>query len=191
MVQSPRAILMRLGCFTAYSCGDICHHVHESGIYLTMSLRCALIVLLSLGFVGCGQGMTDQQRLEIAFGGPLNTVVPVGGTIRVNGKPEPGVFVGLHSEEGSNPIKVRAPATDEDGNFQFTTYLQGDGIEPGTYRLTFQWLRIERRKKEGLRTTGPDLLNKAYNDPKKSQFTIVVEEGVPQTDLEFDLKTTR
>ena len=146
------------------------------------------LILIYASMVGCRQSLSDQERLEIAFGGSMKTVVPVGGTVLVNGNAEPGVFVRLHSEDGSRPAQVRPAVTDEDGNFQFTTYLQGDGVEPGKYKLTFQWLKMERLKKEGIRTTGPDKLKNAYNDPKKSEFQIEVEEDAPQTDLEYHLK---
>ena len=153
---------------------------------------CLCLAVLCALNGGCGMSEEEKQRklLENTHGTDLKTVVPLGGVIRVNGKPEPGVYVTLHSADGTKRIAVRAPYTNDEGTFEFTTYQQADGVEPGKYKLTFEWFDLVEVKKEGIRPEGPDKLNGAYKDPQKSEFSVDLVEDEPQSELEFDLKTS-
>lgn len=131
--------------------------------------------------------MTDKERLEQIYG-KMKKVVPVAGTVTINGIAQPGVVITLHNADGTSRIPIRPAITDDDGKYGFTTYLAADGIEPGKYKLTFQWLEIVRDKKLGNQMQGPDKLKKAFDDPVKSPFSFEVEEDSPQSELDFDLK---
>jgi hypothetical protein len=76
-----------------------------------------------------------------------------------------------------------------DGSFVFTTFATGDGIQVGSYVVTF--VRLSRNfGKRGSGYLGPDLLNNRYNDPevngKKPEFVIEVKPP-GKTDYVFDL----
>lgn len=141
---------------------------------------CLLAVTL---FPGCGNKKDDTsaERLKSMAGGTLKAVVPVSGTILVDGAPTAGVNLYLYKEEGGAPLKECR--TDEDGKYCWSTHLQCDGLEPGTYRLGFAHIPILRKN-----GTGDDLFKGKHNNPTKSEFKLVVEEGNPQEDVEYELK---
>lgn len=91
----------------------------------------ASMALLSLAFAGCGPA--GESRPE---------VIPVEGSLTINGKPAEGamlVFHPSHGEEfdarGSRP---RANV-EKDGHFQVTTYDAGDGLPAGEYDVAVLW----------------------------------------------------
>lgn len=57
-----------------------------------------------------------------------------------------------------------------DGKFEFSTFRTGDGLEPGTYKLTFKLRSINMLSREWI---GDDL-NGKYADPETSEFEVVV-----------------
>jgi hypothetical protein len=156
---------------------------------MSRSFHIACILFALMLFAGCGGSLSDDQRLQIAFGEDRKAVVPLGGTILVDGKAERGVVVTLHNADGSKRIPVRAPYTDDEGHYFFTTYVGGDGIEPGKYILTFEWLNVVEKKKEGIQLQGPDKLSKSYSNPKTSKYSVEVLEDEPQTELDIELKS--
>jgi 5-hydroxyisourate hydrolase-like protein (transthyretin family) len=156
--------------------------IRSSFILFGMSL------LWSVALCGCQRDITDKERLELIHGA-LKDVVPLGGTITIDGEPQQGVIVTLYNEDGTKVVPIRPALTDEDGRYEFATYVAADGVEPGSYRLTFLWRDIVKQKKQSDRFVGPDKLRNLFSDPIKSEFKVTVEEGDPISDLDFDLKT--
>ncbi len=69
---------------------------------------------------------------------------PVTGQIYVDGQPAAGLQVECHSVSGMDSAAptVSATTTDPDGKFAISTYLSGDGVPEGEYRLTFVWRKL-------------------------------------------------
>ncbi|HWL07041.1 MAG TPA: hypothetical protein VNQ76_01375 [Planctomicrobium sp.] len=63
--------------------------------------------------------------------------IPVSGTVYYQGKPLPKGDVSFEPEQSADAIDVR-PATgriDSNGRYQMSTYVNGDGVVPGNYRV--------------------------------------------------------
>ncbi len=97
-----------------------------------MSLRCRLILpgLISVLFVvGCG-------------GEPAEELVPVGGTLLVDGEPLDGVSVIFHPVDGENN-RGGYGTTDSTGAFNVTHFVQKEpGLPPGKYSITYSRMRL-------------------------------------------------
>jgi hypothetical protein len=76
------------------------------------------LVLLALAAVGCGGKYTP---------------VAVEGTVTLDGQPVEGAMVSFLPENGTG--RAATGMTDPDGTFQLTTFQEGDGALPGTYRV--------------------------------------------------------
>lgn len=148
-------------------------------------LRCTTATCLVLVLVsGCGSDKADMspERLrKLAGTDSLETVVPISGNVVIDGESAVGVNVYLYAEVPSTPLKESR--TDDEGHFCFTTYVACDGVKPGNYKLGFEY--VPKMKKNG---TGPDLFKGKYKNPAKNDFKLTVEEGSPQTDLNYELK---
>jgi hypothetical protein len=113
--------------------------------------------------------------------------VRVRGTVLVNDLPAPQLtvkFNRLVPPEGQAEIYAGQPAamTDVDGTFAASTYEQGDGVIPGDYAVTFEWLRYNFIQNS---YGGPDKLGNKYSDPAKSEikFTVTGDEEEGGIDL--------
>jgi len=136
-------------------------------------LTCVLLLVVSLGAVGCGSASeTDEEKLARLMPGAPKTV-PVKGKIVVDGKPAPpkSVWVTMHAK-GESPINFDPRGnTDENGEFQITTYLTGDGVPPGEYDITIEKLTHSIRARDWV---GPDLFNNLYNHKETTEFHVSV-----------------
>jgi 5-hydroxyisourate hydrolase-like protein (transthyretin family) len=109
--------------------------------------------------------------------GDWKDTVPVKGRVLVDGKPAAMLSIecvdvaGLDKE---NPT-MSAAMTNEDGEFEFGTYVKGDGVPEGEYVLTFEWgtLDLWRHQYKG------DKFNGRYHDPKTSTTTFTATAGEP------------
>ena len=147
---------------------------------------CAVILSLQVIILGCGSGgitRTDADLAKIA-GGALKDVVPVSGSVEVDGEPAAGVNIYLYPEGSANYVLFAR--TDANGNYCWATYRSCDGIEPGKYILTFKHMPKMTPKGKG-----DDLLKGQYVDPKKSTFKLTVENGVPQEGVLYELTSGR
>ena len=150
-----------------------------------MLRRCPLFVLLSVFLAaGCSTGKDDvsKERLKAMAGGALKEVVPVSGTVLVDGEPTAGVALYLYPEQGGELI--RECQTDEEGKYCWTTHTPCDGLEPGSYRLAFRHL-TKREKKPG---SGGDAFDGKYANPMKGDFKLTVEADTPIVDMDYELK---
>ncbi len=120
-------------------------------------------------------------------------VVPVQGTVTIDGNPEMGVVVRC-IPQGSFEVKEYEKSlggrTDEAGKFKLSTYEAGDGLPPGEYALTFNWPPpVSLTKSSGKGTLSNDRLNGKYGEVEKSPLKFTVEKGKPLELEEIDLKT--
>ncbi len=157
---------------------------------------CAVLFLL-----GCGK-TSEQQRIESVTGAPLKLVVPFSGIVEVDGEPTGGVQLTAHNSDDvygqkdpSQNARIATTYSRPDGRFSFTTYREGDGVEPGDYKITFQWFDENPMGGPGrprdviTKTSAKDKLGGRYSDPVESEFDISVAPGTPRKDLKFDLAT--
>jgi len=160
--------------------------------------RWLLASLLIGSIVGCSTNQTADQALKKALessGQQREVVYPLAGKVTVDGLPpkvEPGEKIvimlndpaKLDVRPGARPHVVVGP----NGEFAFHTYMQDDGVKPGTYVFTFARLKVD--KKKGF--AGPDGFQNLYNDPERNEkenpdFKIV-HQGPGKTDYEIELK---
>ena len=158
----------------------------------TDSSNVVLTVLLALSTILAG--CAEERKFD------REPTYPVIGKFLVDGKP-----VGEHSL-GGQPLRgvVRAISvdvqkfdgkkataaqswTEPDGSFALSTYIKGDGVRAGTYKLTFE-TGMQNLITGGI---GGDVLKGKYKDPDTSEYTVTVtgNESEP-IDLEtIDLST--
>ena len=147
---------------------------------LTLGKRSAALFGLAVLFAGCGPP-SGQQALKKAFldnpkAQPVQ-VVPFAGTVTVDGKPPStdGLILLVilndmqHPQDPSKQPKLRT-GCDKNGHFAFTTYEVHDGVQTGSYVITFVQLHsrpnIGRQRNSMFK--GPDELKNLYNDPDKN-----------------------
>lgn len=139
-------------------------------------LQCILILILVSICFGCGEDK-PQERL---------TVIPVKGSVMVNGKTADGAKVTFHPISGSAAGTGLYPMgiANETGEFSITTYDTGDGIPKGEYKVTVVWPdkdfkpktieQIDAFEQGGER---PDKLRGRFSDPKRSKLTATIDES--------------
>ena len=102
-------------------------------------------------------------------------VYPVSGRVLYQGKPTAGAVVILHAlGEPASAVRPRGRANAE-GEFDLTTYQNGDGAPAGLYTVTVEWKRADDHPEQG-----KDLLPSVYGDPKSSRLRVEVIEGANQ-----------
>jgi hypothetical protein len=149
-------------------------------------------------FAGCTQTQSPQEGLDKAIAGAglsKENVYPLSGKVTIDGQ-SPQATGGRLVVLLNDPKKLDIPSREKihvqaspQGDFAFTTYLNGDGVKPGKYILTFAMLHKEGKR--GL--DGPDQLKNLYNDPDKNgsipEFSID-HQAPGKTDYAFNLTTT-
>jgi predicted small lipoprotein YifL len=96
-------------------------------------------------------------------------VYPVKGKILVNGQPAKECQISFHRTSGGDPAVKVTPngLTDQNGEFQLTSYYANDGAPEGEYVVTIEW-----RERSGLTKSdfdGPDQLGGAYANAEKNK----------------------
>lgn len=151
---------------------------------LRQTVTACLLGLVSLS--GCtDQADVTEERLKAMRGGvELKPVFPVSGTVKVDGSPVEGVSVLLYQSTDTKGDPYRESRTDKDGKYCYTTAKDCDGVEAGTYLVAFTHIPKPRRNGKGV-----DLLKGKYKDPKKNKFELIVKEGAPQENVNYELTT--
>lgn len=135
---------------------------------------------------GCGPRLeTDEERLARLVPG-ASAMTKVTGKVTVDGAPGKDVWVTLHPAQGGTAAQIPRAQVREDGTFQVTTYLDGDGAPPGDYNITFESLTF---RQIGGRWVGPDKLKNLYNNPKATTFHVSVKDA-PVELPPFELKVS-
>ena len=154
---------------------SIAFSVHRTGSFQWV---CA-VVCVCLCFAGCSDGPRQPENQKVT--------IKTQGVITIDGEPGAYVQIKFHPKGGgdeSNRSFSRA-VTDENGKFTVTTYLDGDGLPPGEYNLTFEQYERTLAMGDGGR---PDLLQGLYANPKKSQHTVTIPE-LSEEEQPYDMGT--
>ena len=161
------------------------------------------LVLVTLGAQGCG-GKSAKQALDEAYKqNPKSHPVEIAkfeGKVTIDGlppsKPKTRLFVILNDPKNLRPGNKTPKlmgGCDDSGHFRFTTYQPFDGVEVGSYVVTFVQLQAKRGfgRNRGTIFEPPDELHNLYNDPEKNekvgQFNVVISKP-GRSDWEFDLQ---
>ncbi len=145
------------------------------------SLYPFLLLNLALGLVGCGKSR-EQAALDRLYP-DRQQVARVSGRVTVDGEPGRQLFLRLVPLDAKAPSPID-PTTfsDDQGNFAFSTYLEGDGVPLGEYLLL-----VEKLQSVGEDVwTGPDGLKNLYNHLEKPVERLSVTN--PVTNLKIDLQ---
>ncbi len=138
-------------------------------LHLLLFSRIGVLALIGVATLsGCGDPPPK--------GPPRVETFSIIGTVLIDGKAaEPPILVAVraHPEGGVDqspthtmPSAIASP----DGSFTLSTYERGDGVPPGTYKITFQAGKTNfmSGKIEG------DAFDGKYNDPETSEYTVTV-----------------
>ena len=108
--------------------------------------------------------------LAVSCGGDdFHKVYPVKGKILVDGKPVKDCMISLNRTFDDTSDRKVYPygVTDDNGEFQITSYVTGDGVPEGEYIVTIEW-----RERSGLLKNnfdGPDRLDGAYANKEQNR----------------------
>lgn len=139
------------------------------------------LIGLCLLLAGCGQSK-EQAMLDELYP-DRKPVFPVSGVVTVDGQPTKDLFVRLVPAADNKPSADNPQSfTKEDGSFSFSTYLDGDGVHAGKYKVL-----IEQLVSQGQSIwTGPDGLKNRYNHLDAPALEIDVSEQALD-DLKIEL----
>jgi hypothetical protein len=125
-------------------------------------MRVSLLVILALATL-CPACSSDRKPVH-----------KVRGQVLVDGRPAAQAQVLLHPA-GNDAEELRpAGQTDEQGNFQLTSYVNGDGAPAGDYAVTVTWFRIYQGRDEVMRYNA---LPQRYAAAQTSQLRVTVGNG--------------
>jgi hypothetical protein len=159
-------------------------------------------------FPGCNK--TTERTDEREQVNNLPNKIPVAkfaGHVSVDGQPPPEqatLFVILNDPQHPKPGGKAYTICDPQGNFAFSTYLEGDGAPTGKYVVSFVVFHQGGGATNGRGSTmgrlpglfaveyvGPDGLKNLYNDPEKNKDDpkFLAEIASPgRTDYDFNLE---
>jgi hypothetical protein len=149
--------------------------------FRTLAQAAFAMTAMSALFVGCSQKSAKQALDQAYLDNPKverASIAPFEGTVTVDGAPggkdRTVLFVILndpkHPQDPHKLPKLIA-GCEPDGHFDFTTFNAHDGVQCGSYIVTFVQLKnlaapFGRNKKAGYGP--PDELKNLYNDPDKN-----------------------
>lgn len=120
-----------------------------------------------------------------------NATFPVSGRIQtVDGEPASYVRVTLHSSKlvaEGDPFRPSA-MTDDDGNFQLTTYETDDGAPLGSYAVTFRWAEPQKTLFDPI---PKDRLRNRFALPTEQSLRCTIIEAESQNIGTFEIDTTK
>lgn len=137
----------------------------QNSRFRQMAVVCGLSALIPL-LSGCSGSNDANVRAKILGRKAAGGLIPVSGTLLIDGQPQPDVWVRLF-KKGDRRVLPSTPRvrTDASGRYVFSTNIEGDGVEPGSYVLMIEWLT-----KVGSASWGaPDKLLNNFCDPLRNQ----------------------
>jgi hypothetical protein len=165
--------------------------------------RLATLIAIALASQGCGP-VSGERALEQAFKENPKAkrveILKFEGTVDVDGQPptKPGtkLFIILNDPQNPQDPKKRPKligGCDDEGNFFFSTNGAHDGVEGGSYVVTFVQLHHPKAlfgHRTGALYEQPDELKNLYNDPEKNaadpEFNVEIK-SPGRTDWHFSL----
>ena len=100
----------------------------------------------------------------------------VHGQVLVDGKPAAQAQVLLHPAEGAEELRPGGQ-TDDQGYFNLTSYVNGDGAPEGDYAVTVTWFRIRRDGSQAGDVVRYNALPQRYAVVQTSQLRVTVNKG--------------
>ena len=148
-------------------------------------VRCTVLCMGMFGLTSCGGQRPGLKIDRVA-------VVPVQGSVTVDGQPAAGVKVRCiptGNFEAKDVVNALGGTTDEEGNFTLGTYEIADGVPPAEYALTFVWPIVSLKKQSRADEAKSDRLKGKYATKETAPIKFKVEEGEPVVLDLIDLKT--
>jgi hypothetical protein len=144
------------------------------------SRTCRWLPLAVLSFLLAGCGKSEEE------------LVPVTGTVLVDGKPAAGAAVVLHPADGTGNGTHPLGQVDAAGNFQLTTVRSGDGAAPGQYKVTLtQYVSGPvKRGVEGEDAPAKNLIPDKYARAETTPLTATIRPG-GNDPLHIEISTRR
>ncbi len=153
-----------------------------NGLFDAQSAAALFVALLAMGSVlaGCG-GQSTARSLDGQLK-ELNQVrqptAKFSGVVTIDGKPPQesltktqALFILVYDPKkppAANAAPLKTMVNRETGNFDFTTYTNGDGVPAGSYIVLFVALKNTiLGKNQGYHE--PDALKNLYNDPDRNE----------------------
>ncbi|HAC89628.1 MAG TPA: hypothetical protein DCF63_03205 [Planctomycetaceae bacterium] len=135
-----------------------------------------------LAIFGCG-GNDQKARLDQLYP-DRQPVIPVSGTVLIDGQPGKELFLRLVPADDKEPSPVNPQTfTDAEGRFSFMTYLEDDGVPSGKYNLL-----VEKLQNQGASFwTGPDGLKNLYNHVDQPAERLEVKEPLRNLEIKLEL----
>lgn len=149
------------------------------------ALLLSIVLCLGTVFLGC----SDKSML------------PVEGTITLDGEPLEGAAISFVPVEGGRPCTGQ---TDAEGHFTLASYVAGDGVPPGEYKVTVIKLDARRQAEAAPVEEGTEeseqvmgsieqsakfLTPMKYASPATTDLKIEVTDGMEP--VQIDLKSGR
>lgn len=135
--------------------------VRPGAAWMLTLVACCLLV-------GCQRQASDRIAVH-----------PVSGQVKIKGKPIANALVVLHPKTKSDPKLIAARGqTDQDGNFQLTTYDANDGAAEGEYAVTV--VKYELKKQGESFVPGPNVLPGKLATPDTTDIFVKVAAGPNQ-----------
>ena len=156
-----------------------------------MRLIGSLGLACSLAVAGCSGDSADRPE-----------TVPVSGTLTLAGSPVAGATITMSPENGASRPAIAS--TKDDGSFVMQTYVPGDGVIPGSYKITVvKYAKSDKRydapgdeSDDYVGNTEPPeesvvdegmIVPVRYADASQTDLRAVVEAGQPIDDLNLDM----
>jgi hypothetical protein len=156
---------------------------------------CAFVGALA---AGCGSTSSANQALDQqlqASNATREVVASFAGRVTIDGLPPTlgpkGATIVMLYDPKNPPGPGKPPRftyCGKEGQFEFHTYLRGDGVPVGSYVVLFAQPKIGGRGNPGFKA--PDALKNLYNDPEKNALIpeFKIDHTAPgRTDYAFDL----
>jgi len=148
--------------------------------------RNSFVLLAAVLFLaGCGGSGRDNSeeaiRQMISEGQQVKPTTRVSGKVTIDGEPGNKVMISAFTEAGGTNA-VAECSTQPDGTYTWGTYVDGDGLPAGEYRLAF-------KRSARMRPGSKDMLEGKYQNPMQNDFTLTVVDGEEQTEVNYELTT--
>lgn len=114
----------------------------------------SVMLVIVIGLVGCGDGRP--------------TIVPIKGTVTLNGQPAQGVLLGFEPQGISGYQRPSVATSDSQGQFTVSTYGNGDGLPVGKFIVTAFKRELVGKAPEGFNSED----TAANTQPVKYQWTV-------------------
>jgi len=155
----------------------VAHRVSPANLQFTICNLQSAILFCCLVFAGCGERLPET--------------VPVSGRVTWQGKPLTSGRVVFHPQAIAEGLP-RRPATgdlDAAGRFELTTFRNGDGAVPGSYRVCiFSYLSDQTGAEDDVSI--PETvwrIPERYGDPSRSGLGATVPVGSEPLTFDFQL----